>query len=74
MPMANRPSSPTDSEKTITYDSEGEYVETVMYMPCKMCRGLHSFPTKYYLNPTIEKSKVSFKLHNDLQFFIPDLV
>ena len=58
MPMANRPSSPTDSEKTITYDSEGEYVETVMYMPCKMCRGLHSFPTKYYPNPTIEKRKV----------------
>ena len=56
--MANRPSSPTDTEKTITYDSEGEYVETVMYMPCKMCRGLHSFPTKYYPNPTMEKRKV----------------
>ena len=23
-----------------------------------MCRGLHSFPTKYYPNPTIEKRKV----------------
>jgi hypothetical protein len=72
-PMGNRPSSSTDSEKTISYDTEGEYSETVIYVPCKMCRGLHAIPTRYYPNPTIEKRKVSHYI-KIYELFFPELV